>query len=67
MEEFVWETAEELDMALAKRIKNIRKRRSFRNRSLQIEVVSVMVLSNDLRQPDRYRCWLLQKSQWRSM
>ena len=26
MEEFVWETAEELDMALAKRVKNIRKR-----------------------------------------
>ena len=34
MEEFVWETAEELDMALAKRIKNIRKRRSISQQEL---------------------------------
>ena len=34
MEEFVWETAEELDMALAKRVKNIRKRRSISQQEL---------------------------------
>ena len=34
MEEFVWETAEELDMALAKRKKNIRKRRSISQQEL---------------------------------
>ena len=34
MEEFVWETAEELDMALAKRVKNISKRRSISQQEL---------------------------------
>lgn len=34
MEEFVWETAEELDMVLAKRVKNIRKRRSISQQEL---------------------------------
>ena len=34
MEEFVWETAEELDMELAKRVKNIRKRRSISQQEL---------------------------------
>ena len=34
MEKFVWETAEELDMALAKRVKNIRKRRSISQQEL---------------------------------
>ena len=34
MEEFVWETAEDLDMALAKRVKNIRKRRSISQQEL---------------------------------
>ena len=28
MEQFVWETAEELDQKLAQRVRNIRKRRS---------------------------------------
>ena len=28
MEEFIWETAEELDQKLAQRVRNIRKRRS---------------------------------------
>ena len=34
MEEFVWETSEEFDMSLSKRIKNIRKRRSISQQEL---------------------------------
>lgn len=34
MEGFIWETAEELDMKLAQRIRNIRKRRSISQEKL---------------------------------
>ncbi len=34
MEEFIWETAEELDLKLAQRIRNIRKRRSISQEKL---------------------------------
>ncbi len=34
MEQFVWETAEELDQKLAKRVRNIRKRRSISQEKL---------------------------------
>ena len=34
MEQFVWETAEELDQKLAKRIRNIRRRRSISQEKL---------------------------------
>ena len=36
MEQFVWETAEELDQKLAQRVRNIRKRRSISQPALQI-------------------------------
>ena len=34
MEEFIWETAEELDQKLAQRVRNIRKRRSISQEKL---------------------------------
>ena len=34
MKQFVWETAEEIDQKLAKRIRNIRKRRSISQEKL---------------------------------
>ena len=34
MEQFIWETAEELDQKLAKRVRNIRKRRSISQEKL---------------------------------
>ena len=34
MEQFVWETAEELDQKLAQRVRNIRKRRSISQEKL---------------------------------
>ena len=34
MEQFVWETAEELDQKLAQRVRNIRKRRSISQENL---------------------------------
>ena len=34
MEGFIWETAEELDLKLAKRVRNIRKRRSISQEKL---------------------------------
>ena len=34
MEQFIWETAEELDKKLAKRVRNIRKRRSISQEKL---------------------------------
>ena len=34
MEQFIWETAEELDLKLAQRIRNIRKRRSISQEKL---------------------------------
>ena len=34
MEDFIWETAEELDLKLAQRIRNIRKRRSISQEKL---------------------------------
>lgn len=34
MEEFIWETAEELDQKLAQRVQNIRKRRSISQEKL---------------------------------
>lgn len=34
MEQFVWETAEEMDLKLAQRVRNIRKRRSFSQEDL---------------------------------
>ena len=41
MEQFVWETAEELDQKLAQRVRNIRKRRSISQEKLaQISGVS---------------------------
>ena len=33
LSEFMWETPEELDLKLAKRVRNIRKRRSFHSRN----------------------------------
>ena len=36
MEALVWETAEELDMKLAERVRNIRKRRSISQQKLAI-------------------------------
>ena len=43
MEQFVWETAEELDQKLAQRVRNIRKRRSISQEQLR-----------DSKLPDRY-------------
>ena len=34
MEDFIWETAEELDLKLAQRVRNIRKRRSISQEKL---------------------------------
>ena len=36
MEQFVWETAEELDQKLAQRVRNIRKRRSVSQEKLAV-------------------------------
>ena len=36
MKQFVWETAEEIDQKLAKRIRNIRKRRSISQEKLAV-------------------------------
>ena len=49
MEQFVWETAEELDQKLAQRVRNIRKRRS-----ISQEKLSSMSGVRDSKLPDRY-------------
>ena len=36
MEQFIWETAEELDQKLAQRVRNIRKRRSISQEKLAV-------------------------------
>ena len=40
MEGFIWETAEELDLKLAQRIRNIRKRRSISQEKLASNIFS---------------------------
>ena len=54
MEQFIWETAEELDQNLALRVRNIRKRRSISQEKLaSISGVSYDLL-RDLKLQGRY-------------
>ena len=52
MEQFIWETAEELDQNLALRVRNIRKRRSISQEKLAS--ISGVSLLRDLKLQGRY-------------
>ena len=54
MEQFVWETAEELDQKLAQRVRNIRKRRSISQEKLSSMSGVSYVQLRDSKLPDRY-------------
>ena len=55
MEGLVWETAEELDMKLAERVRNIRKRRSISQQKLAISLINVTKISMALGIADELR------------
>lgn len=57
MRGLVWETAEELDLKLAQRVRNIRRRRSISQKKLADMSGLVMDQSSVLKQRDKY-LWL---------
>ena len=55
MRGFVWETAEELDLKLAQRVRNVRRRRSISQKKLaDMSGVSYGFLSSVLKQRGKY-------------
>lgn len=57
MNEYVWETCEELDKKIADRVRLIRKRRSISQERLsKISNVSLGSIK-DLKQQDRFHCY----------
>ena len=58
MEQFIWETPEELDQKLAQRVRKIRKRRSITQEKLaSISGVSYGSIKDSKRQ-DKFPCYL---------
>ena len=50
MEQLIWETAEELDQKLARRVRNIRKRRSISQEKLaQTKLAMALEIADELR------------------
>ena len=56
MNEYVWETCEELDKKIADRVRLIRKRRSISQEKLS-KISNVSLGSIDLKQQDRFHCY----------